>query len=66
MNPIKITTYQRAVQIGKTCYVGRYGFYDDEYRLATGDHFLRLGDPYWWDESIVVSPETVENWEEIL
>ena len=55
-----------AVQVRKTCRVGELHYYDDEYCLAHEDNFHRLGDPYYSDESIVVSPETVENYEEVI
>lgn len=56
------------VEIGDGYYVGRVvsWSYDDVYRLAHEDDFVRMGDPYYWDESIIVSPETVANWEEVL
>ena len=55
------------VEVGDGFYVGRVSAcYDDSYRFAHEDDFLKLGEPYYWDESIVVSPETVENYEEII
>lgn len=55
------------VQVGRDCYVGGTSACgDDSPRLAIESDFHRLGDPYYLDESIVVSPETIKNWEEIL
>jgi len=51
-----------AVQIGKTCYVGKWHRWDDEYQLALEDDFYQMGDHESF--GIILSPETVSNWDE--